>query len=189
MKKKANAFPKINIMETAKSLMLPDSVKLEINAAGKVLINSLVYTVGFQSIGKPSGKGFALSVAGEGVKNGLELDWAELHYFKNGKEKVIKKRFETSKNKSDEKVFILRMSEIALPSGNTDYSFGEQNKQKLFMEQTLTQFTIKFSGTYTHEQDSELLVTVYPYENVIEGASSKWIDCTHDESYFERKFK
>lgn len=189
MKKKGNNLPKMNIMEVAKSLMLPESVKLELNVAGTVLINSFVYTIGFQSIGKPSSKGFALSVAGEGVKNGLELEWAELHYFKNGKEKTLKKRFETSKNKSNEKVFMLRMSEIALPSGNANSTFGEQNKQKVFMEQTLTQFTIKFSGTYTNKQDSELLVTVYPYENIIEGASSKWIECTCDESYFERKFK
>lgn len=144
--------------------------KIRLSALGEKMYNTLTYSVTIENVGKRSDKGFSLSLAGDAVDNG-GLRAKELVIQRMGavKETVP---FDKVIKKDGRIAYIAKADNKTLPSCNeTDEKRGTE---QFFVESMKKQITLRFECIYDDSKEREVLLTVFPHEDVLTGADSVW---------------
>ena len=168
-------------------------VRLGFSSGGKVLAQGCPYLFSIESLGKQSEKGFFISISGDAVDSGeLKLDSIELHRLKGLKFEVTKYGFKKIAKKDGGFAYQLALKNFHIPERYSESSSLIKLKGRKCdadMEMISNEIQFKFTAKFSGEKDSELLIGVFPYENIISGAASKWVTVTADSDYFAKLYK
>lgn len=165
-------------------------VKLGFSSVGKVMADSNSYLFSIESIGKASEKGFLISFSGEAVDSGsLKLDKIELHRLKGVKFEITKYGLKKVEKKEGGFAYQLSLKNFYIPERESESAsllkFGG-NKDKASLSRIENEIQFKLSVSYDGTDESEVLIGVFPYENILSGAASKWVTVSPDKDYFKK---
>lgn len=157
--------------------------KIKLTALGKKLYNGLTYSVSIENTGASTQKGFCLSLAGDAVDNGgLKAKTLYLRRL-NGNE-VVEIPFERV-TKKDGNIALMAKAEGEFLGGvgkSQMLAFpSEEKSQEYFLDSLSKQVSLKFDVEYRDSTEREVLITVFPYDNVITGTDSVWRTATSEE--------
>lgn len=169
------------------------AVKLSFSSSGDVLADSNPFLFTVSSIGKASDKGFLISISGDAVNDGsLRLDKIELHRLKGVKFEVAKYGLKRTAKKDGGYAYQLSLKNFHLPEGESSFQGilnlkGTSRRSELSKIENEIQF--KLTPSYSGDKTSEILIGVFPYENILDGAASKWVKVTPDKDYFKKIYE
>ncbi len=161
-------------------------VRLKFSTCGEVMIDGLPFSFGVQSIGIPSDKGLVVSISGEAVENGeLTFDFIELNLMNGMKVKTARREFSEHIKTDGKKIYQSRFPEVVIPLGKSDplFSLRRQTEEE-FISQLTSEISFKTIPHYKGKEDSEVMITVYPVENPMNGLAVQWKSCTSDTDWF-----
>lgn len=159
---------------------IPKDVRLKFSTISKEAFNGVNYLFSVGTDGKASDKGFFISISGDAIDSGeLKLERIELHRLKGVKFEVVKYGLKKIEKKDGGFAYQLSLKNFYIPQkesfSQTLLKFnGDREKANLSRIENEIQF--KLSISYTSDKDSEMLVGVFPYENIISGACTQWVD-------------
>lgn len=170
-----------------------NEVKLGFSSCSDVMADGNSFLFSLESLGLSSSKGFLLSISGDAVDDGsIKFDKIELHRLKGVKFEVTKYGLKKIEKKEGGYAYQLSLRNFDIPQGETE-SFsifkakGDKTKAGLCRIENEIQF--KLNVTYTGNKKSEVLLGVFPYENIINGAVTRWIDVSPDKDYFRKIYE
>lgn len=152
---------------------------LKLVSAGAAMINSLPFKFDIDNIGAASDKGFCVAISGDAVDSGdFKAKEIELSGCIKGHQTTIKKKLTFIQKKDGKHILQAKFSDVRLESGLSD----EKDKEKAFMEKLKRQLHFKLVPIYENKEDAEVMLTIYPYANILDGAISKWLSVCSDEA-------
>lgn len=167
-------------------------VTLKFTTCGIVMINDLPFTFGVENIGAASSKGVCIAISGdeEELKK-LTLTTVEAHIIANGNQHTISAQFELKTKADGKPVYQAKFDKLKIPAAKNDEvdSKDEAAKEKSLKQNLKNDMTFKFTPRYKENDDIDVMLTVYPYDNLLGGAVSLWKSVTADENSFEKYYK
>lgn len=152
--------------------------KLKLSAFGEKIYNGMLYSVSIENCGAESTKGFCLSIAGDAVDNGgLTVKKLQIHRIEGIKATVKEIPFVRVEKKSGGIAFMARAENEYLPYAITLKGFEfptEKRAEELMVARLQNEISLKFVCSYTDDIEREVLITVFPFENVLTGADCAW---------------
>lgn len=164
---------------------------------GDIIIDGCGFSFGIESLGKASSKGFLVTVSGDAVDSGdLTLDMLEMHVLKGGKFHVTKYGFTKVAKKDGGFAYQVSFKGVniheRLPKSGLLSSFSpkasRQNSEEAEMDRIAKEVMFRFTGKYTKKENSEALIGVFPYENILVGGATQWVDVTSDKNHYKKVF-
>ena len=172
--------------------LISKKIRLQFSTCGEIFIDSLPFSFGVESIGASSDKGISVSISGEAVDKGIvkfsDLEYNEMH---GGDVTVVKMNFPLVTKKDGKKIYHADFRKIPITEYSTGMFGGKVTEESVISRLNAEigfKVTPHFSAT-DDAQEQEVLLTVYPNENPLEGACSQWINVTSDKDYFIHKFR
>lgn len=164
-----------------------NQVKLRFATCGEIFIDGLPFSFGVESDGKESNKGLCVTISGEAVDKG-EVTFSNLEYHEKhgGSISIIKYDFPKIVKKDGKKIYQAKFTKIPILQ-TASYSFFHKPTEEEILSQITSEINFKVTPHYKGKECPELLLNIYPFENVITGAASNWINCTSDQNYFLNK--
>ncbi len=170
-------------MKLFKAKELP--VKLAFAACGKILIDGLRFSFSVTSDGKPSDRGLCVSFSGDAINSG-EVKLTDLEYLENKGGKVVPKKIPMPliTKKDGKRIYQAKLTQIDIPDASKRIADGQT------LEATLSSIIskdIQFKVTphYSGDDEPEIMLNVYPYENALTGSCTQWLKVTADQDWFE----
>lgn len=164
-------------------------VKLEFAACGKVLIDGMRFSFTVTSDGKASDKGFCVSFSGEAIDSG-EVTLRDLEIFENrgGKSVPRKVSMPLIKKKDGKRIYQAKLKGLKIPDASQRRGSGQSIEDAL---SSIISKDIRFKVTphYSGEEEAEVMLNVYPYENALTGSCTQWLKVTADKDWFEHNLK
>lgn len=182
-----NPFNKQAIQQ-AKEILNPRQVKLVMSNIGEVMIDGLMFSFSIESAGKPSEHGFCVTISGEAVDDG-RVTFTDFQVTRQIKGKSITKKTDIAKiTKSDgKKIYQAKFENIPIVDAPENVSYKKMNEQEL-MQTVNSQIAFKLMPHFSGDDMPELMISIYPYENILTGAATEWVKITSDQDYFLNKF-
>ena len=168
-------------------------VKLGFSSIGEAVIDKNGFAFSIESLGKESKAGFLVSVSGDAVDSGaLKLKTLEVHRLNGGKFKIDKYGFKRVEKKDGGFAYQVSFKNFYIPpqfkqKKSLNMSFKPVDEEAL-MDKIAEEVQFKFVGEYSEARDSQALIGVFPYENILDGAASKWVAVTSDKDYYKKLF-
>lgn len=160
-----------------------DATFLTFCSLGAAMINGLPFSFVIDNIGGPSDKGLCVAVSGDAVSEGkLTASEIELSGLIGGKQTAIKKKLTLVEKKDGKKILQAKFSGLHIASGLK----VKETDEERFSRKMKNQLKFSFTPKYDCESDAEVMLTVYPYENILNGAASKWRYACRDEGSLEK---
>lgn len=154
-------------------------VKLKMLCTTEEVCDGRSFIFSVTTDGKASDKGFLIAISGDAVDNGeLKLSQIELHRLKGIKFEVVKYGLKKSEKKNGGYSYNLSLKNFYIPEKERMSSSllrFNGNKSKAQLSRIEDEFQFKLKINYTSQADSEFLVGVFPYENLLAGGCSKWV--------------
>lgn len=177
---------KLNKLALAKKQieqMKKRGVKVKITACGKVMIDGLPFSFSVMSGGERSEKGIVVSFSGEAVENGtLTLGTVDMHYIKKGKAHSQTKKLARIVKKDGKHIYQARFTDVVL----IDSASSKKKKDSAsFLADIESSYSFKVTPEYSSDEDSEIMLTVYPIADPLAGLAVEWRSCTSDKDWFE----
>lgn len=174
-------------------------VKLGFSTMGEVLIDGLGFSFGIESLGKPSDMGFLVTVSGDAVDKGLlKLDKLEVHTLKDGKFQIRSYGFKKVSKKDGGHAYQVAFKGVRIADGRNlksgkgislmNIAKRAELENELMMDRIANEVMFKFTPVFTEKTDSEALIAVFPYENIVNGAASQWVNVTSDRDRLKKKY-
>ena len=164
-------------------------VRLNFSTCGEIFINGLPFSFGVESVGNSSNKGLSVSISGEDVDNGnIKFSNLEFHEMHGGDVTIVKMDFPLVTKKDGKKIYHADFKKIPI----TEYStgmFGQKVTEESVISRLNAEISFKVTPHYSGSDTPEVLLTVYPNDNPLNGACSQWIKVTSDQDYFLHKIK
>ncbi|MBR1863330.1 MAG: hypothetical protein IJ806_04520 [Ruminococcus sp.] len=166
----------------------PKEVRLKMTSIGEVMISGLLFTFGVESVGLASDKGLCVTVSGEAVDSG-RVTFSDFQLITGG-QKAKRLDFPLVTKKDGKRIYQLRLTDLRL----TDPSQEEyhEKEEDRFLAEMKKQMTFKVMPHFVsggQEDTPELMISVYPFENPLNGAATDWVNVTDDEDYFLHKLQ
>ena len=165
------------------------TVKLDFSAISEAIIDSLGFSFAIESLGKESREGFVVAVSGDAVDKGeLTLKELELHRLVGGKFEIDSYPFKKVAKKEGGYAYQAQFKGFYIPpvtpvKSMPTVKFETPNEEEM-MDKIAKEVQFKFIASYSGKTDSEALVAVFPYENLIEGGCSEWVTVTAGKNYY-----
>lgn len=166
-------------------------VKLKFSTCGEILIDGLPFAFGVESDGISSDKGLTVALSGEAIDKGkLTFDTIELNLLNNAKIKSIIKKLEAVTKNDGKKIYRARFPEVIIPvcPKQPIFSFRRQLSEKEFLQKLSSEISFKTVPCYKGTEEAEVMITVYPNENPLNGLAVSWKNCTSDKDWFVHNF-
>lgn len=165
-------------------------IKLKFSTCGEVMIDGLPFSFGVESDGLSSDKGLVVSISGDAVDGGrLTFNEIELDLRDGTKVKTEKRKLERVAKKDGKRIYQARFPEVFIPvCPKEPLSFKRNSSQEDFLNHLSSEISFKVVPTYKEPDESEIMITVYPIENPLDGLAVQWKNCTSDKDYFLHKF-
>lgn len=162
-------------------------VSLGFSSIGKAMADSCPFIFSVESTGKRSDRGFMLAVSGEAVDNGsLKLDMVELHRLKGNKFEISKYGFKRTEKKDGGFAYQLSLKNFFIPEGNFRRGFKKADKGRNEMDRISKEIQFKFVPKYSGGKSCDVLIGIFPYENIISGGASQWIKLSPDKDCLKK---
>lgn len=156
-----------------------DATSLRLISTGAAMIDSLPFKFDIDNVGEASDKGLCVAISGDAVNDGsFKANEIELSGMIKGRQTVIKKKLSFVQKKDGKFILQAKLQDVRLESGLLE----EKDEEKAFMQKLKRQLHFRLVPSYKGEQDTEIMLTVYPYANILDGAVSKWINVCSDEA-------
>lgn len=183
MKSKLNGVIKSIKAEVNRQYGMTDKLtSLSFCSLGAAMINGLPFSFVIDNLGGASEKGLCVSLSGDAVTEGrLTAGDIELRASIKGRQTLVKKKLLLVEKKDGKKILQAKFSSLYIENGIVK---GESDEER-FQRKLKNQLKFTFTPSY-HGKDEEVMLTVYPYESVLEGAASKWRYVCEDESSVEK---
>ena len=170
-------------MKLFKAKQLP--VKLAFAACGKILIDSLRFTFSVQSDGKASSKGLCVSFSGDAIDSG-DVRLTDLEYIEERGGKFISRKvgLPLVTKKDGKRIYQAKFEHINIPDASQRVSAGQSKEDAL---SSIISKDIRFKVTphYSGDDEPEIMLNIYPYENPLMGSCTQWLKVTSDQDWFE----
>lgn len=181
LKETLNSFFKKTAAEIKKQYgTKSDMSHLEFCTSGAAMINGLKFSFVIDNVGSSTDQGLCVSLSGDAVASGsfTASSQIELDCFINGKQTKLTKKLTAIEKNDGKKILQAKFKGLHLESGVTK----EKDEEQAFDHKMRSQLKFSFVPCYTLPEDAEIMLTVYPYDNILEGAASKWIYACSDAS-------
>lgn len=163
-------------------------VKLAFAACGKVLIDGLRFSFSITSDGKASVKGLCVSFSGEAIDSGA-VRLTDFEWIEDRRGKMISHRVDMPliKKKDGKRIYQVKFEHIHIPDASQRVAQGQTIEDAL---SSIIKKDIRFKVTphYSGEEEAEVMLNVYPYENALTGSCTQWLKVTSDQDWFEHNF-
>lgn len=151
--------------------MKSDMTALEFCSLGAAMINGLKFSFVIDNLGGASDKGLCVALSGDAVSDGrFKASSIELKCTVGGKQALIKKKLQPVTKKDGKLILQAKFESLHIESGLE----LDKEDEKRFEQKMKNQLCFEFIPEYSGSEDEEIMLTVYPYENILEGAASKW---------------
>ena len=165
------------------------TVKLGFSAISEAIIDSLGFSFAIESLGKESKAGFIVAVSGEAVDNGeLVLDELGIHRLSGGKFQIDSYKFKKVSKKGGGYAYQAEFKNFYIPPAPEKVKMptlrSEIPDEQAMMDKIAKEVQFRFKASYSGAKETEALVAVFPYENIIDGGVSKWVTVTGDKNYY-----
>lgn len=164
------------IKKTKKEIIRQYGIKSDLTALkfcslGAAMINGLPFSFVIDNTGGASDKGLCVAISGNAVSGGsFKAQQITLTGFIGGRQTVLKRKLAVVAKKDGKLILQAKFSDLHIESGLS----LEKDDEKRFAQKLQNQLRFEFTPEYNGSEDEEILLTVYPYENILEGAASKW---------------
>ncbi len=153
---------------------------MKFSTISKEAFDGVNFIFSVETDGKSSDKGFFISISGDAVDNGeLKLDKIELHRLKGVKFEVVKYGLKKIEKKDGGFAYQLSLKNFHIPQkesySQTLLKFNG-NKEKADISKFENEIQFKMNISFSGKNDSEMLVGVFPYENILNGCCTQWVD-------------
>ena len=166
------------------------NVKLNFATCGEIMIDSLPFSFGVESAGKASDKGLCVSISGDAVDRGLvsfsDLEYHEMH---GGNVTIVKVEFRRVTKKDGKKIYQAKFDRIPITEFSTGMFGGNKVTEETVINRLNAEISFKVTPHYNGTDEPEVMLTVYPYENPLNGSCVQWIKVTSDKDYFLHKIQ
>ncbi|MBE6836391.1 MAG: hypothetical protein E7509_00100 [Ruminococcus sp.] len=156
------------------------------------MVDSCSYLFSIESTGSASSKGFFISISGDAVDDGTaKFDSIELHRLKGIKFEVTKYGLKKLEKKEGGFTYQLSLRNFDIPEkGNCGFlGLFKKDDSLSDMNRIEKEIQFKLNVSYSGDKESDVLIGVFPYENVISGAASKWVTISPDKDYFKKIYE
>ena len=167
-------------------------VKLGFSSGGEVMVDSVSYLFSIESKGKASDKGFMISISGDAVNDGTaKFESIELHRLKGVKFEIKKYSLKKVEKKEGGICYQLTLGNFDIPENESDgiWDILRKDDRNSEMDKIKKEIQFKLSVSYTGNSESEVLIGVFPLENIISGGATKWVKISPDKDYFKKIYK
>lgn len=145
---------------------------------GAAMINGLPFKFDIDNIGEKSDKGLCVAISGDAIENGsFTAKEITLSGFIGGRQTTIKKKLSLVEKKDGKHIYQAKFPDVMLESG-LDL---DKDEEKSFEQKLKRQLHFTFIPCYTDIEDGEVMLTVYPYANILQGAANKYRNVCADE--------
>lgn len=164
-----------------------NDVKLRLLQNSGIMINGLEFTFMGESSGKASDKGFAVSFACDEIDKGrLTFSSITLIAGDDSKNRKVVKRLERIKKSDGKYIYQAKFKDIAIPEENR---MGKKERLEQLLSGKDERFIFKVTPGYEGEEECEVLITFYPYENILTGADTMYKKVTSNLNYYADSLK
>ena len=178
-------LPKLSELKMAVKMSRMRGAKVRFAACGGVLIDGLPFAFSVASDGAASSKGFCVSFSGEAVEDGrLTFDVIELRTFKNGRSTLQKKKLAKIVKTDGKHIYQARFPGLELLDTTAKKEKGKSREEQ-FLGDIASTYSFKVFPHYSGDEDTEVMITCYPFEDPIGGLAVEWKPCTSDKDWFE----
>lgn len=168
-------------------------VKLGFSSFGNAIIDGVPFIFGVESLGADSKSGFLISISGEAVDSGnLILSSIEIHRLINGKFDIKKYSLKKTIKNDGGFAYHLSLKNYPIHSGaNKKTSLIQKLKpsDSDLLKKIENEIQFRFIPKYQSDKNQEVLIGVFPYENIINGVASRWTNASNDKDYFKKIYK
>lgn len=164
-------------------------VKLIYASCGEIMIDGLPFSFSVESAGLESAKGLTVAISGEDVDNGkITFSKLEYHEMHNGKVTVVEKDFPLITKKDGKKIYSAKFLKIPLTEFTTGPLFHKTTEEEI-IQRVNSAISFNVTPHYSGEDEPEVMLTVYPNENALNGSCVEWRKVTSDKDYFIHKYR
>ncbi|WP_295211779.1 hypothetical protein [Ruminococcus sp.] len=167
---------------------IKQQVKLEFSTCGEVMIDGLPFAFGVESAGKASDKGLCVSISGDAVNDG-RVTFSDVEYYENhgGKITVVKYDLKLVTKSDGKKIYQAKFSKIPITEKDTSVLFRKMTEEEV-IQRINCEIAFKVTPHFNGDDTPEVMLTVYPYENLLTGSAVQWLNVTSDQDYFLHKY-
>ena len=140
-------------------------VKLQFSTCGEIMIDGLPFSFGVESAGKAS----------ENYEN------------HGGKITLVKHGFSLVTKKDGKKIYQAKFTKIPITEKDTSVLFRKLTEEEV-VQRLNCEIAFKVTPHFSGEDTPEVMLTVYPYENMLTGSAVQWLKVTSDKDYFLHKY-
>ena len=176
-----------NLISKMTRRFMGNDVKLRLLQNSGIMINGLEFTFMGESIGRESNKGFAVSITGDEIdKDRLRLSTITMTAGSGAKNTSITKKL-TRIQKSDGKyAYQAKLPNTYIPEAE---DMSGMHKLEQLMAGSKNQFVFKLTPFYEGEKETEVMITLFPYESVLTGAATLYKKVTSNTNYYADSLK
>ncbi|MBR1562655.1 MAG: hypothetical protein IJ645_05570 [Ruminococcus sp.] len=168
-------------------LGIKKQVNLRFSTCGEIMIDGLPFSFGVESSGKASKKGLCVSISGEDVDNGkITFSGLTRNCYVKGKLQPVRYDFKLTTKKDGKRIYMARFPDLEIPDALDTKMFKKVTEQDV-LNRMNNEISFKVTPHYSGEDTPEILLTVYPLENVLTGSAAAWLKVTSDTDYFLHK--
>ena len=166
-------------------------VAIQFSTLGEIMIDSLPFSFGVESIGKASTQGLCVTIAGDGVESGeVTFDNLEFHETHGGNVTVVKMDFPLETKNDGKKIYRARFTKIPITEyANSKGILPAKVTEESVIQRLNAEISFKVTPHFHGNEEAEVLLTVFPIENPLGGLCNEWLNVTQDKDYFLHKFQ
>ena len=112
-----------------------------------------------------------------------------LEYYENHGVKItlVKHGFSLVTKKDGKKIYQAKFTKIPITEKDTSVLFRKLTEEEV-VQRLNCEIAFKVTPHFSDEDTPEVMLTVYPYENMLTGAAVQWLNVTSDKDYFLHKY-
>ena len=162
-------------------------VKLRLLQNSGIMINGLEFTFMGESIGKESNKGFAVSITGDEIdKDRLKLSTITMTAGSGQKNTSVTKKLVRIQKSDGKYAYQAKFPNTFIPQSE---DMSGMDKLDALMAGSKNQFVFKLTPYYEGEKETEVMITLYPFESILTGAATLYKKVTSNTNYYADSLK
>ena len=99
----------------------------------------------------------------------------------------MKHGFSLVTKKDDKKIYQAKFTKIPITEKDTSVLFRKLTEEEV-VQRLNCEIAFKVTPHFSGEDTPEVMLTVYPYENMLTGSAVQWLKVTSDKDYFLHKY-
>ena len=176
-----------NLISKMTRRFMGNDVKLRLLQNSGIMINGLEFTFMGESIGKASGKGFAVSITGDEIdKDRLKFSTITMTAGSGPKNSSNTKKLIRTQKSDGRYAYQAKFQNTPIPEAE---DVSGMDKLEQLMAGSKNQFVFKLTPFYEGEKETEVMITIYPFESILTGAATLYKKVTSNSNYYADSLK